>query len=151
LVEPCIKAGSSEKGCCSNCGAPWLRIVDKKLVPTPAVSWGSQVDGRDGLGNEGNDQGSSRARDGHVPGMASEITTTGWRPSCTCNAPTVPCTVLDPFLGSGTTALVADRLGRDAIGIELNGEYAADAHARIKSDAPMFTDVRTSTSDSEAA
>lgn len=34
-------------------------------------------------------------------------------------------TVLDPFIGSGTTAEVASRLGRDCIGIELNPEYAA--------------------------
>lgn len=32
-------------------------------------------------------------------------------------------TVLDPFIGSGTTALVARRLGRRAIGIDLNAEY----------------------------
>ena len=50
-------------------------------------------------------------------------------------------TVLDPFFGSGTTGLVADRLGRDCIGIELNPEYAALAERRIKGDAPMFTSV----------
>jgi DNA modification methylase len=50
-------------------------------------------------------------------------------------------TVLDPFLGSGTTLLVADRLGRDGIGIELNPEYAEQARARITNDAPMFTNV----------
>jgi DNA modification methylase len=44
-------------------------------------------------------------------------------------------TVLDPFLGSGTTAMVADRLGRDAIGIELNTEYAEMARKRIEQDA----------------
>jgi DNA modification methylase len=33
-------------------------------------------------------------------------------------------TVLDPFMGSGTTALVARRLGRKSIGIELNRDYA---------------------------
>lgn len=43
-------------------------------------------------------------------------------------------TVLDPFFGAGTTGLVAQRLGRNAIGIELNPEYAAMARARI--DAP---------------
>ncbi len=50
-------------------------------------------------------------------------------------------TVLDPFLGAGTTALVADRLGRNCIGVELNPEYAAMAERRIRKDAPMFADV----------
>ena len=50
-------------------------------------------------------------------------------------------TVLDPFGGSGTTGLVADQLGRSAILIELNPEYAAMAHRRIKGDAPLLTDV----------
>jgi hypothetical protein len=40
-------------------------------------------------------------------------------------------TVLDPFTGSGTTGVVACRLGRDFVGIELNYEYAAMAERRI--------------------
>lgn len=51
-------------------------------------------------------------------------------------------TVLDPFGGAGTTGLVADRLGRNAILIELNPEYAAMAERRIKGDAPLFAEVR---------
>lgn len=50
-------------------------------------------------------------------------------------------TVLDPFGGAGTTGLVADRLGRDAILCELNPEYAAMARARILADSPLFGDV----------
>lgn len=50
-------------------------------------------------------------------------------------------TVLDPFGGAGTTSLVADRLKRNAILIELNPEYAAMAERRIKQDAGMFADV----------
>jgi len=50
-------------------------------------------------------------------------------------------TVLDPFFGAGTTGLVADRLGRNCIGIELNPEYAEMATRRIKGDAPLFTEV----------
>lgn len=46
--------------------------------------------------------------------------------------------VLDPFGGAGTTGLVADRLGRDAVLIELNPEYADMARERIRSDAPLF-------------
>jgi DNA modification methylase len=50
--------------------------------------------------------------------------------------------VLDPFGGAGTTGLVADRLGRDAILVELNPEYAALAQNRITGDAGLFAEVR---------
>jgi DNA modification methylase len=50
-------------------------------------------------------------------------------------------TVLDPFGGAGTTGMVADRLGRDAILIELNSEYAAIAARRIRGDAGMFAAI----------
>jgi len=50
-------------------------------------------------------------------------------------------TLLDPFGGAGTTGLVADRLGRNAILIELNPEYAAMADRRIRDDAGMFASV----------
>ena len=50
-------------------------------------------------------------------------------------------TVLDPFGGAGTTGLVADRMGRDAILIELNPEYAAMAKRRIQGDSPLFAEV----------
>lgn len=49
--------------------------------------------------------------------------------------------ILDPFGGAGTTGLVADRLGRNAILFELNPEYAAIARNRIAGDAPLFTEV----------
>jgi len=50
-------------------------------------------------------------------------------------------TVLDPFGGSGTTALVADRLGRDAVIIELNKEYAKIAEKRLIGDNSLFANV----------
>jgi DNA modification methylase len=39
--------------------------------------------------------------------------------------------VLDPFLGSGTVAIAAERLGRDWLGVELNPAFADVAQARI--------------------
>lgn len=51
-------------------------------------------------------------------------------------------TVLDPFGGAGTTGLVADRLGRSSILVELNPEYAALAERRLSNDGGMFADVR---------
>jgi len=50
-------------------------------------------------------------------------------------------TVLDPFGGAGTTGLVADRLQRNAVLIELNPAYAAMSSNRIKDDAPLFAEV----------
>lgn len=49
--------------------------------------------------------------------------------------------VLDPFGGAGTTGLVADRVQRDALLIQLNPEYRQMAKRRIDADAPLFADV----------
>jgi hypothetical protein len=57
--------------------------------------------------------------------------TLGWQPTCTCGGDPVPCTVLDPFGGSGTTADVAISHGRRAILIELKPEYVELARRRI--------------------
>jgi len=50
-------------------------------------------------------------------------------------------TVLDPFTGSGTVAVVALRHGRNFVGTELNPEYGEVARERITSSAPMFNEV----------
>jgi DNA modification methylase len=57
--------------------------------------------------------------------------TVGWAPGCQCGAPAVPCTVLDPFGGAGTTAVVAKKLNRSAILCELNPDYARLAAQRL--------------------
>jgi DNA modification methylase len=49
--------------------------------------------------------------------------------------------VLDPFMGSGTTAIVAERLGRDWLGIELKPEYVAMAMQRIHAERPRREEV----------
>lgn len=51
--------------------------------------------------------------------------TTGWFKTCKCEtAATKPAIVLDPFMGSGTTAIVAEDLGRHWAGIEVSQKYA---------------------------
>lgn len=131
LAERCIKAGSSEKGCCPHCGAPWGRVVERT---TSGAYWGSS-DGREGeLRND------SAKRAGRVGDVAT--VTTGFSPSCDCPPhDPIPCTILDPFGGAGTTALVADRLGRNATIVELNPEYAALARERVTADAGMFAQI----------
>jgi len=52
-------------------------------------------------------------------------------------------TVLDPFTGSGTVAVVANRHGRNFVGTELNADYAEIARERITKDAPMLNKVET--------
>ncbi len=52
-------------------------------------------------------------------------------PGCRCHAPTRPGIVLDPFFGAGTVGLVAEALGRDWLGIELNPDYVRLANDRI--------------------
>jgi methylase of polypeptide subunit release factors len=63
--------------------------------------------------------------------------TIGWEKTCKCvDAEVVPCTVFDPFTGSGTTAIVAMNHGRNFIGTELNPEYIKIAEARIADEIP---------------
>ena len=79
------------------------------------------------------------ARAGKRSNIDRNATTTGWRPTCTCNTgDPIPCTVLDPFSGAGTTGLVAEKLGRNFVGIELNPEYAKMAEKRINDVQPLL-------------
>lgn len=207
LVEPCLKAGSSEKGRCPKCGKPWVRVVEKKASTMnirirdgkkgtldkksgcggKAKATQEEIDNyglpggapHDGETESAYEEGSNahrvslmrqaaRQRGGEYMGSTETI---GWRPDCRCYktekfpgypkrknkekdeayeercAPTrekrfrlvkkwepletVPCVVMDPFAGSGTTGAVAMRLGRDFIGIELNPEYVKLAERRI--------------------
>lgn len=50
-------------------------------------------------------------------------------------------TVLDPFAGSGSTLIAADREQFNAIGCELSPDYAAIARQRLTKDGGMFTDI----------
>lgn len=137
LVEPCIAAGTSEHGCCSICEAPFKRIVTRgePLTDQKRAS-GSSIDGQyhgtaqkayAGTGSQ--DPSAVKAR--ILEGMRERVTV-GWQPTCEHSLRAVqPCVVLDPFAGSGTTGVVAQKMGRSFIGIELNPEYEAMARARI--------------------
>lgn len=199
-----ILAGTSARGCCPRCGAPWKRVVERTSEATgwqPTCTCGAPGDwqpddleiiasplggdserddptmqtGRAGMNrlrsdNEGQrpitryeqrqyaahlrisphrvamadqagsafdhyvrtDKSGARA----VPqdllerwierGELERVTIPTWSPP-----DPVPCTVLDPFLGSGTTLAVAKELGRWGVGVELNGDYVDLAWKRI--------------------
>jgi len=135
LVEPCIKAGTSQAGCCPECGKPWERIIEKT----------GHINKREPAHQPGNDPTKTDSTGWAPTSRATE----NWRPGCECYAKewmrderaeisTEPCIVLDPFCGSGTTVMVALRLGRRAIGIELSGAYVKMSRRRIIGDNPMF-------------
>jgi hypothetical protein len=130
LVEPCILAGTSERGVCSHCGAPWRRLVAKAADSRARKAYTAAGT----KGSPRNDGGSAKVRraEGGSALATASVVTVGWRPSCDCpGADAVPAIVLDPFLGAGTTALVADRLGRDCLGLELSRGYAEIADRRL--------------------
>ncbi len=144
LIEPCILAGTSARGACPTCGSPWIRQVERNFVPQSDVSPEAAVRGS----GDQKPMDASNGWQGHPRG-STEAKTIGWAPTCSC-APLdpVPCLVLDPFGGAGTTGLVADRMGRDAILLELNSAYAEMARDRLKADGGMMTTVDLFTTDS---
>lgn len=138
LPETCIKAGTSEKGSCPSCGAPWRRLVEKDFLPQADVSLARGLRGAPGQKPLDRTNG----KDGYPRGTTAS-TTTGWRPTCACSpAEPIPCTVLDPFNGAGTTGMVAARLGRSYVGIDLNQGYVEMARRRIEGDAPLLNTVQ---------
>jgi len=70
-------------------------------------------------------------RRGVIRSLGGTALRTALAPTCDCAAPHEAGLVLDPFLGSGTTAVAAEQLHRDWIGIELNPDFARLAEARI--------------------
>lgn len=226
LVEPFIKAGTSERGCCADCGSPWERQVQQSAGAND--SWhGSKFDDVKNLLIHPTTQRREDAKTGtaYEKGMTAnrlamlrqqarenggeyqqQNKTVGWQPTCECRGklvrgkitipariskddasiwgadtngeylglstknhaahgvqdasdvkariirnatedrqvegwiyqsdlpldqhPTKPCTVLDCFCGTSTTAEVATRIGRHSIMCELNPEYAQAARQR---------------------
>lgn len=101
LVEMCVKLATSEQGCCPVCLSPFERY------------WVNE----------------DSVRSGKIDVSNSEFE---WKPPCTCETKVSdPCTVLDPFMGAATTLLVANKLGRKGIGIELNPEYVEISEKRL--------------------
>lgn len=122
----CVRLGTSARGACPACGAPWRRVVERTTMKV-------ERSGRaEALGEYGRTC---------VSGTMTEppaSRTLGWSPSCKCPpADPVPCAVLDPFCGLATTGVAARLLGRSFVGIELSEPYAAVARGRLASACPL--------------
>ena len=184
LVEPCVLAGTSAKGACGECGAPWRRVTEPDANTAEAQE--AARNGQDWYArswDNSNKRRTAKSGDKAAGGYVSRYETTGWQPTCECHGklvkrrvvvqkeriignvsaknaerldsamysanstlaafktadkktvveyvsdlpldehPVRPCIVLDPFMGSGTTACVAIKHGRWSWGIELSEEY----------------------------
>lgn len=121
LAERCILAGTSEMGCCGGCGAPWRRVMQRTDQLDPSYKGSKFNTGKTAEYQE------SRGSDG--PRYIQE--TVGWEASCSCGADRFPCVVLDPFAGTGTTAIAALKNSRDAVMIELNADYIKMIEQRL--------------------
>ena len=103
---------------CTKCGKPWRRAVTSQRVAVKSSS-------------------RPKPKDSNVFRFKvfwNTLRTVGELVPCSCGAPTVPGVALDPFFGSGTVGVVAEKNGRDWIGIELSPEYAELAKERLESE-----------------
>lgn len=128
LIEPCILAGTSERGVCPECGKAWVR----QIKSTGGRDWHNDKMVSKGIPGEIlGDGGYKRGQSATQLNDTKQHVTIGWLPSCQCSRDPVPAVVIDPFFGAGTTGLVAKKLGRHYIGIELNEAYIGMAQKRI--------------------
>lgn len=123
LIEPCLLSSTSAKGVCPECGAQWRRAMEIKSY---------KAEGRELRPNVVSGQGSAQQSGNYWrPPDKKDL---GWEPTCQCGrADVIPAVVLDPFLGTGTTAQVAIQHRRDWAGFELSEEYISLARERLAS------------------
>ena len=121
LVSRCIRAGSPET-CCGSCGKGWQRVVERETSDWQRrkesgepIRYGLASAASYGIGN-------------FKPRQQLSSTL---EPACSCSPDPVPSLVYDPFLGSGTTVLVARQLRRHGIGGDLSAAYLAIARERL--------------------
>jgi DNA modification methylase len=125
LAERCIKAGTGERGACPACGKAWERVVERTRYKPEVVAAGVRC-----VDESRADK--TRKLSGADYNASVRITGERWEKRCTCPAADpVPCVVLDPFSGAGTTGVACVRLGRSYIGLELNPAYLEMSRARL--------------------
>lgn len=150
LAERCILASTSPWAC-GICAKPLKRVMGDKQV---AAGRGSgQVDRKFRSDHGGVDVGGRGHLGIGVPWQPTTRATASWAPQCRClehfgfpKGGTEPltqrCVVLDPFAGAMTTAIVAETLGRDFVGVELNPTYVVQGAERILKERTKRAKVR---------
>jgi len=138
LVEVMVNVSTSFRGVCRKCGSQWARVVNRKSLERHELD---RTDPRFRPSRYKGKYGELKGETGNAMRYV-EIEHLGWRPTCKCNAgEPIPAVVLDPFVGSGTACFEAQRLGRDAIGIDVSDEYIQMSLKRVRDDAPLFNQV----------
>lgn len=146
LVTPLILSATSEHGCCHHCGAPYVREMQKGFYGDwhPNGARGGDRMEPNSSARMTTTLAKKNQKENAIekgPGRWSENKlytpprTTGWVPSCShplFPPEAIPCTVLDPFAGAGTTGLAAAKHGRSFVGIELNSNYILLATKRAE-------------------
>lgn len=110
---------------CSKCGAGYVPVIEKTDHGFTDRTFRSPHE----TGTEWNTNGQGATTLAHV--ITQRVI--HYAPSCKCGAGTAAGIVLDPFMGAGTTAVVAKKMNRRYLGCDLNAEYVAMAQGRIES------------------
>jgi hypothetical protein len=87
-------------------------------------------------------EGPNRGRREGAMGYGQQKVDKGTQPTCDCNANTIKGVVIDPFGGSGTTSIVAEKQYKDSILIEPNPKYVEIAKRRLKREIGMFLEIK---------
>ncbi|MFA5379706.1 MAG: DNA methyltransferase, partial [Dehalococcoidia bacterium] len=117
------------------CGAPYQRIVEAS-GGTKGQSWNPHLNDPE-TGNTMSDELRAKTLDGTYRREFK-----GWQPGCKCGEKErVPCLVLDPFMGSGTVAVVSRELNRSSVGCELNPAYVEIIKKRLNAGSQLDTGV----------
>ena len=126
LPKTCIKAGCPPK-VCSECGKPYERDVEHERIRR------DELPEDDPRYRPNKYEGEYADINGKGDAGYSKNKFKGWKPTCDCDTEeTEPGIVLDPFIGAGTTGMVAKNLNRKWVGIDISEEYREMALKRIK-------------------
>lgn len=124
LVLPTILAGTSSYGCCSKCGAPYYRVIEKT--------------GHVNFREEAHVPGNSKTKTDSTGWKPTIIATDNWESSCSCESDVIPCTVLDPFMGSGRTAVACQNNFRHWVGIDISIKYCEIIKKEVNANIGIF-------------